>query len=276
MTALLDRLRHSARSPGLSVHIVEGPSNRRLKLDRAAAVRQRAADYCHSANPRANAAFIRQTHYAYAYNHGNRQNVTLWGSGPSAPGGGSGTPCHSGAFGMVWTSSLRSSLRGRGAIAEAEDIGRRLASRPKSMWKYRSAGSVAMAAAGIQQLAVYTARRIVSDILNERKERSLSDADELLRLRFRPGAPVPQRRRMGTPRLCADIHSASLLQTKMAPGNVPGGFSSSERLGFRCTAVRLLLALMDIGRYPPDVRYRAWRTLAGIYEYTPRTMIRSD
>ena len=78
LKALLDRLRRSAPSPCLSAHVVEGSSNRRLTPDRADGVHHRAADYGHSANPRSNAASIRQSHYAYAYNHGNRQNVTSW------------------------------------------------------------------------------------------------------------------------------------------------------------------------------------------------------
>jgi hypothetical protein len=78
LRALLDRLRRSAPSPCLSAHVVEGSSNRRLTPDRADGVRHRAADYGHSADPWSNAASIRQSHYAYAYNHGNRQNVTSW------------------------------------------------------------------------------------------------------------------------------------------------------------------------------------------------------
>jgi len=84
-------LRRSAPSPCLSAHVVESSSNRRLTPDRADGVRHRAADYGHSANPWSNAASIRQSHYAYAYNHGNRQNVTSWWVGTkcadqSAPG----------------------------------------------------------------------------------------------------------------------------------------------------------------------------------------------
>jgi hypothetical protein len=76
LTVLLDTLSRLARPPYLSVHVVEGSSKRRPKPDRAAGVRPRAADSDHSANSRANAASIRQMHFAYAYNHGNRQNVT--------------------------------------------------------------------------------------------------------------------------------------------------------------------------------------------------------
>jgi hypothetical protein len=180
------------------------------------------------------------------------------GSGPSAPGGGSGTPCHSSAFGMVWTSSLRSSFRGRGAIAEAEDIGRRIASRPKSMWKSICWVGVAMAAAGIQQLAVYTARRIVSDTFNEKKGALVERRRRATSVALSTGRSCTSKAAHRAASIMRHIHSASLLQTKM----VPGAFRRQSGLDFAAppfvscwpVASRRMIAPIDANGGRADVR----------------------